>query len=40
MALAYCDDLYMFGPGIGILRRDGLVEIGVSLWKLGFRPFP
>lgn len=32
------DDLYMFGPGSGAMRRCGPVGAGVSLWVWALMP--
>jgi hypothetical protein len=31
-SLGTCDGWYMLGPESGIIRRCGLVGVGVSLW--------
>jgi hypothetical protein len=36
--LSGCDDLYMFSPGSGTIRRCGPIGVGVSLGVCAIRP--
>ena len=38
--ISLCDGLYMLSSESSIIRRCGLVEVGVSLWMWTLRPHP